>query len=219
MKKILYIIFIIFLVSCEMEVSGNIYLQDLIDTIQNPQENFYTEANVAFEILSDKDKEKYMNFISNHFKDAKNFRIESRGLKTFIYADIKIPIVLKKNDSQHLAHLISIIVDSIQENEIDFGIYLNKDKFKQLQDYVQEEYLTNLSISDLKIYTKIMNNTKSDATIHLTSVYANQEPVPFPKEFSLKKRDTINIEISNVLRDYIYENDTAIFAKFKNYQK
>jgi len=205
---------LIILISCNIEFTGEVYIQDLIDVASNPNEVLYTIAKFAFESPGSDNQQQLIDFMKTNFREAKNFHTESKGMNTFIVSDIKVPLLslaqiskLKGDD------LLAIVVSPEKESILQFGLYMDNQKFTKIQDYVKEEYWQTLSVSDFSISLRINNDIRTNAKLVLANVYADQKPILFTQDFMLSRRDTITIRFSDVLRDYIHENGYALFGE------
>jgi len=211
---ILAVSLLIILISCNIEFTGEAYVQDLIDVATNPNEILYTIAKFAFESPGSDNQQQLIEFMKNNFREAKNFHTESKGMDTFIVSDIKVPVLslaqiskLKGDD------LLAIVVSPEKVSILRFGLYMDNQKFGKIQDYVKEEYWQTLSTSDFSISLRINNDARTIAKLILADVYVDQKPILFTQDFILSRRDTVTIRFSDVLRDYIHENGYALFGK------
>ena len=76
-----------------------------------------------------------------------------------------------------------------------------------------KEYWSSVSIKDWNFTVVLKNDTRESQNFVFQSVYANQQPVPFSKEFSLNARDSLMLDFADVLRDYGYEKEQVLFGK------
>lgn len=202
------------LVSCKTEFAADIFIQDLADLSDGESQVLFTSAKIAFESPSSSERQNVINFITENFREAKNFHDEERGMDTLIVADIKVPVTgLSNIASVNGDDLITIVVERKDEKTISFGVYFNQEKFQAMQKYISEEFYQDLSIKDMTLFLKVSNDMRQDVKLTLRNVYADQKPILFTDGFLLSRRDTVNIRFSDVLRDYIHDNGHAIFGE------
>lgn len=221
MKKkiiILSLIFIfIFLVSCEIGFSCDLYVKDIVDISFGVNEICYTDAMFAFQISEE--NEKLEDFIKQNFRDVENLRVEEdEDYNMYLVFDSKVPVVsldnISKLENKDLFAIVTqkIIKESI-EKEVQFGLFMNKDKFADIQNYIEEEFYSTITMSDLHLFIDLYNNFVPNLKISLNALYVNDEPIISPKDFVLKKDEKMELKLSDVIKDYIYKNDYLLFAK------
>ena len=207
---------LVLLVSCKMELGTRIYIADLSDLINSEEENFYIKAIIEFEILSEDKFNETLVFLKKYFKKVENPKIVDRNFDTFLNAEIELPIVKsQKYEFSPTNDLLNITLEATNENTMELGLYINKTLFHEIKEYISEEYWQTIDIEDMTIYLFINNDLRQKVSVDLHHVYVNNKAVLGQKDIKLARRDEINIKISDLLRDYIYENGFAYFINIK----
>lgn len=204
---------LLFIVACSGSIVAELYFTDIFEIVDDNALVHFTRATIEIETVSEKPDEALNNKIREWFRDAKNFRVISRDFSSYLQADIKIPIINYSNrwfDSS--GDLITLLVDTDSEGTILLGFSFAKAVFEKINAYLFDTYFTTLKIGDWQFTIEVKNDTKEEKIIDVLGVYANQEPVLYGKPFSLEPRDSLQIRFGDVLRDYGYQNEQAVFG-------
>ncbi len=78
---------------------------------------------------------------------------------------------------------------------------------------INDEFWTSISIEDWDISLNLINDTKSSALITIGNVYVDNKPVPYFQEFTLDRRDKMQVDFGPILRDYIYIEELVAIGK------
>lgn len=206
---IVFIVSIFMLLSCDGKVTITLYTEDIIGL--NTDEPVYTDAVVGFSAPSDDQKTFVNNLLAKYFKDATNFREESINYSSYIFADVKIPL-LRKSETMEINDLFYIVVKQGSSGS-NFGLGMNKEKYEALQAEVSEEFYQTIDIDDWVFRIKLNNDSKRDFNLTTECCYINDVAYPFSNTMKIKNRDTVDMLIPSVLRDYIWSQRETIFAK------
>lgn len=80
---------------------------------------------------------------------------------------------------------------------------------------MQENFWQQLSFSDFTLQLRLINDTRETVTASVYSLYANQQPVLFLEDYSLARRDMLELRLSDVMRDYAYEEGFVLIGSLK----
>ena len=199
--------------ACDGEVTADLYVRDVLDLAEGGVSDLLTTATVA--VQASGGAEETRTYIENNFRDAGNFRQQNRNFTNFILADIKIPIANAEAERDYLndQDLVAVVVRSAEDGGAEFGIVLNREKYRQISQHVEDEYYQSISPQDMTIQLRLSNDSRRDVTVQLSDVYANQEPLPFERSYELSSRDAVELRFSNVLRDYLFEEGSVYIGR------
>ncbi|MGB4187368.1 MAG: hypothetical protein WBK33_06090, partial [Limnochordia bacterium] len=82
----------------------------------------------------------------------------------------------------------------------------NQQRFKELSDIVQEEFWQALSAKDFTLMLDLSNDLRENVVVAVEGVYVNQKPILYTAEFTLARREGLDIRLSDVMHDYLYEH-------------
>lgn len=228
MKKIALCFVLFFLISCEISVNTEMYVSDIVDYMSKKTENkeIMLNCNVDLQISSEdeynKEPEKYLNIISSAFYEAKNPLVTKQDMNTYLSAKGKIYLgreiiskVKESNGKEDTEVDKSLIYFTCDENYKYISIYLNfeKDKYNQLNYTIKENTFQDIELKDFNINIEILNDRNETCEIIINSSYVNNEPVLYSKSFKIEKRDKLNVNITNVFKDYTFQNGKECIIK------
>lgn len=136
----------------------------------------------------------------------------------FLVFDSRVPIISTDNidkleDKDLFAIVVKTNLDRSVERELQFGLYMNKIKFFDIQNFIEENFYSTISMSNLYLFIDLYNNFAPDLKISLNAIYVNDEPIIYPEDFVLPKGEKMQLRLSDVIKDYIYNNDYLLFGK------
>jgi hypothetical protein len=106
---------------------------------------------------------------------------------------------------------MAIVVEG--NRSIEIGFWMNTRLFEAMNDYMSNEYWASIDPEDLSVTLIINNDLREDVTIRLRNVYANQVPIVDTQQYELRRRGTLSIRSSNVMRDFAFTNNVAMFGE------
>ncbi|NLZ77650.1 MAG: hypothetical protein GX911_06745 [Spirochaetales bacterium] len=204
---------VLLLVACSGSITSELYIRDLLDLAASPDEVFYTQGTVSVESFGSDSDEDLKEMIATWFRDARNFREVTIDFSTYLVADIGIPVAYADNEElRNGQDLLSIVVRKDSPHELDFGIRLDKNVFAMIQEHVMECFYQDLSISDWTFSIDLKNDTRNVQSMTLQTIYANDEPLLYPKTIIVKERETVKLDFPDILRDYSYLYGDVFFG-------
>jgi hypothetical protein len=215
LAAILAVSVVVLMASCDLDLFVQVFLGDIQAVFEEPSSELYTTATLSLEAGSEDSKPKAIEFIKNNFREARNFRDEKRDFSDYIVADFKVRLIngSQKTNFSATDDLIYIAAKPSEDEGTLLGILFNNAKFESINEYIKETYYQTISIKDVGFSLKIENDIRKPVTIRVGAVYANNEPVPYYREYDLAHRDSLSIRFSDVLRDSFGKSDSAFFAE------
>lgn len=202
---------VLFLSGCAGEIVSDLYVEDVFEVAEFNEELF-TPATVAIESMGTEFMEDVAELLKMAFRDATNFREQNRDYSTYVLADVKLPIVnVTYTDELPDEDLFSLVVFTEHEEGVLFGLGVNRELFDEIADYVYEEFWQALSFSGLTLTIRLNNDSKETVDLTLQNVYVNQVPVLYSDEYQLARRDSLELRLSDIMRDYAY-NEGYVFV-------
>jgi hypothetical protein len=215
---IVLLLLALLLTGCGGEIVADLYIQDIYEIAEGVEEPMFTTATIALESLGEEYNAELIELIELNFRQTANFRTQSRDFSTYLLADVKIPVLdLEDSDDLWIANgLLGIVVLTMEDGSLAFGIGLNGDKFLELSSSFGEDSWQGLSIKDFTIGVKLINDLRDPVLVSLQSVYANQVPLAYDEMYELQRRDILDIQLADVLRDYAFEEGIVFFGILEN---
>lgn len=206
---------LVLLATCDSDLTADLYVRDIVDLANGTVDRVFTSATISVESPGSDSAAEVEQYIRENFRDANNFRVESRNYTDFVLSDIKIPVVNADttNSPTEPQDLFALLVRVTEAGSAEFGIAVNNGKFTRISRHAKDEYYQDVSVSDMRITLRVSNDTRSEAAVLLSDVYANQNPLPFEHEYLLSPRDVVELRFSDVLRDYAFRQGSVYLGE------
>lgn len=194
--------FCLFLVfGCNGSLLVSMYTSDMIAVAKKADTVLYTNATV---VASGLNEDKDIEFLRNTLNSFGNERMIEQDYSEALSFTIKVPIVNERFQGtfDSSKDLLFIYADE-NAKQIDLYCKYNDEVLGKISDYLESEYFQTFDWNDLALSFTVENDLQDTATVLAYSSYVNGEPCPFSTTVNLERRDSIDIEFSNVLRSSI----------------
>ena len=210
------LLLMLLLTGCGGEIVTDLYVQDILDVVTGEEESLLTTATITLESPGEESNEQLMSLIDQNFRDAGNFRPTSGDFSNYITVDVKVPVVLLDNHEDLLVKedSMGIVVMDLEDGAYGFGLVLNSYKLDEMFSALGEELWFSVGIEDFSFTVKLINDLREAISVMLHGVYANNIPLAYEEIFEMERRDIIDIRLSDVLRDYAYEEWMVLLGVF-----
>lgn len=213
MKKILFTILILIcllIVSCGGDIKISLFTRDIMDVMSAKENVIYTNVNVIIESLSDAND---IEFLRNNLNGFSNDHPVEYNYSTSLSFDIKVPII-KEGTKIDISKDLLIIKGKENNGKIDLFLSYNKELISRIDRYIYKAHYQNIDLKSFKIKLEINNDERKPMTLTTYSVYINGNAYPFDHEETLKERDRISLEISEIFNRYISDMGNKSYPIF-----
>jgi hypothetical protein len=192
---------LIALAGCRIEVLQDVYLSD-VAAVRESGTAMPADAVISIEVPSEEKCQEASSTLtptlSAHFKAAEYKGCRKVEFTTFadfsVETEIVAEVVNQLSDSKFPVYL------GVTETEAgaEIAVFRNNDSMRAMMDAIKEQ--TNAPVNDIgfAVAARIVNDTSESVPISLLNVFVGSEPVPFPKEHILDRRDEIVVRASDV---------------------
>ncbi|MFA7671735.1 MAG: hypothetical protein WCY53_05690 [Sphaerochaetaceae bacterium] len=206
-------VLLLLIISCGGSLITTLRVGDILAVADYSDLVIYANAKIEIETFGLEDETDLKKKVTEWFRGAENFGSRSGDLTTFLTADIEIPIYNYYNNYYYKStDPFSILLYNAQDR-IYLSFLFSESKFKEIDDYVQENFFSSLSLKDWNFSITLYNDTKEKQTVALNYVYVNDEPLLFEESYSLNPRETLDIRISDLLRDFAVTEGFSTFGE------
>ena len=87
---------------------------------------------------------------------------------------------------------------------------LNANRYARLNERMQDEFLGNIDLGGSKVKLTLTNDEATPVTYWVDGVFHNGDPVHFRRQFSLERRKSSDIVLSNVGAAWLEESTSAV---------
>ncbi|MGC8971826.1 MAG: DUF7424 family protein [bacterium] len=207
---------IIFLSGCNFSLSPEIYLSDLLDLKDGPNNSIAIPSTVKLEIISKdsfiENKDRITIMLQDYFGKVSKVSYEADGFNNYYVAQVNIPIV-KDQKQEKIVGYAMFLIRLVEDNEgIRLILSFNNSVFNSFKDRIFEEFSQSITAENISFDITLVNDLKSDVILEVQGVYLDKYPYPFRSRYELGRRDKVNIIFSDVLRDYLVKSGDIEFA-------
>ncbi len=208
-KPLLFMVLVVMLVllcACKTDVKVDLYVRDIIDVAAG--ESLLAYGTLKIEHPGEELDQTIVSIVKEGFPEATDFRIEKEGFDSYVVASIEVPVVNNVHYamSEYPESMFVVVCGQIDRGEINLILVFSSEMFGKLNRAVYNEYFQELSVDDMTITVSVHNDLRYDVSFELAGVYANREPIPFTDVRSVVPRQNLDIRLSDVLRDFAYQN-------------
>lgn len=189
------------LAGCKIEVAQDVYLSD-VATVRENGAPLPADAIISIEVPSEEKCQEASSTLtptlSAHFTAATYKGCRKVEFTSFADFSVETEIVEEiKNKLSDSKFPIYLGVTEIEAGA-EIAVFRNNDSMRAMMDAIKEQ--TNAPVSDIEfaVAVRIVNDTSGAVPISLLNVFLGSEPVPFPKEHILDRRDEIVVRASDV---------------------
>jgi len=203
---------VLFLQGCKFSLSPEVYVSDLLDL---KGELITIPTTVKLEVISKdsftESKDRITMILQDYFGKVSKVSYEQDGFNSYYVAQVDIPIVKDQNQEKELGYTIFLI--RLVDNKEGIGLVLtfNRPLFNSLKDRIFKEFSQTISAEDMSLDITLVNDLKNDVNLEAQGVYLDKNPYPFMSNYTLGRREKVNIVFSDVLRDYLIKSGDVEF--------
>ncbi len=201
MKRIvaltLALIAVVALSACRSDVLVTLYSSDILAVLEG--ESIAAPMEITMEVVSEdtcrEEADSILEVLSGHYDGSAQF-IECRDqeMTTFLVARVMTPIRVVDDLSMASTRRPFTVAIAEVPGGISIGYLTNHRVIDQLYDDLTQ----GQSEPDLHFHAVFENDERQPVTVAVEHAFANDQPVAGSQSFSLNRRESLNIELSNV---------------------
>ena len=196
--------------ACKIDMSTDIYLQDIKDVALKNTEGLHTSGllRVGVPNCEDKDQlDQVSNLLMDYFINLKAKSCDGE-MESFVTMGIDVPIVTSETGWTPKTKSITALVThkSKDGSNIVVNFALNRNRFNNLNEAVENQFFDKLSFNESTVSFSVNNDSRQDEQSIISDAFVDGRPVIHPKEFTLARRNKVAVEPSNVRRISFSEN-------------
>ena len=211
--KIRYCLFLLLILicisSCKLDMNTDIYLRDIKDVALDNAEGLITSGILKVGVPDCKNKEQISevtSLLSDYFLNVSEKSCEA-GMGSLITMGIDIPIINSIKDWSLKTSSTTALLTKFSKS--DSSIYvvfaLNKAKFENLNSAVQTKFFDKLNLDESIVSFSVRNDGRKNEVAVISGSFVDGKPVMFPTNFTLARRNKIDVIPSDVRRNSFSE--------------
>ena len=209
MKKLIIIASLFFLCGCKIDFTGDLYTSDLINLANSKEEKIFNlPMEIAYQVTSCEGTDSVNRIISTYFIEYNNTGCDiGEDFMSYAKAQVTVPVVnsydIFNNSGDSLIGFVTYLSEDNKYVYVDATI--NSTLYESLKDYVYNEALQELSLTESNLSIRL-NNDLNSVTVQVQPSFVNSKPIVFATEYVLDRRELMIIEASNVNSAYLEQN-------------
>jgi hypothetical protein len=190
-------------VSCDLETRTKVAAGDVDDLLGGKVDEALMNAVILFPKPSDDVKEDLVSFLSMRFRRFENLRPVERGTNSFLSAEVSFPMRRRATrPGVQTPDLITFYVAN-EAGERVVSMRINAKRFAEIASYVLDKTMQEISLGDLEISIAFVNTSGAELSVRTGYGFADGRPILAPEYISLAASRSLDIRLSDVLRDSI----------------
>ena len=196
--------------SCKLDMNTDIYLRDIKDVALDNAEGLITSGILKVGVPDCKNKEQISevtSLLSDYFLNVSEKSCEA-GMGSLITMGIDIPIINSIKDWSLKTSSTTALLTKFSKS--DSSIYvvfaLNKTKFENLNSAVQTKFFDKLNLDESTVSFSVRNDGRKNEVAVISGSFVDGKPVMFPTNFTLARRNKIDVTPSDVRRNSFSED-------------
>lgn len=213
MKRLLWLLVLgVTLAGCQVDAEIDLYLSDIRALAQGDKANLTTRALLEIYIPSAKKCDEYtdqiVSILERYFETVDPRGCKDSALGDSLLVDAYLPMVA--SDEQltdlvlpHNGFIGLAVVDRPNDQRIDVWIVFIQERMNLLSKEIEGEFGQDIEFDIGKIFLR--NDEEATAEVFIFSSFADGRPFPTEGQISLRRRNSIEITLSDVALAYILE--------------
>ena len=190
-------------------MNTDIYLRDIRDVALDNAEDLITSGILKVGVPDCNNKEQISgvtSLLSDYFLNVSEKSCEA-GMGSLITMGIDIPIINSIKDWSLKTSSTTALLTKFSKS--DSSIYvvfaLNKAKFENLNSAVQTKFFDKLNLDESTVSFSVRNDGRKNEVAVISGSFVDGKPVMFPTNFTLARRNKIDVIPSDVRRNSFSE--------------
>ena len=190
-------------------MNTDIYLRDIKDVALDNAEDLITSGTLKVGVPDCNNKEQISevtNLLKYYFLNVSEKSCEA-GMGSLITMGIDIPIINSIKDWSLKTSSTTALLTKFSKS--DSSIYvvfaLNKTKFENLNSAVQTKFFDKLNLDESTVSFSVRNDGRKNEVAVISGSFVDGKPVMFPTNFTLARRNKIDVTPSDVRRNSFSE--------------
>ena len=191
-------------------MNTDIYLRDIRDVALDNAEDLITSGILKVGVPDCNNKEQISqvtSLLSDYFLNVSEKSCEA-GMGSLITMGIDIPIINSIKDWSLKTSSTTALLTKFSKS--DSSIYvvfaLNKTKFENLNSAVQTKFFDKLNLDESTVSFIVRNDGRKNEVAVISGSFVDGKPVMFPTNFTLARRNKIDVTPSDVRRNSFSED-------------
>lgn len=193
---------------CKLDLSSKINIGDLSRVALSQESGHTGQGTIKLEVGSlehcKNERQFFSSVLGRHFDGFKVRPCEQLGMETYFVAGFQIPILKSGKDwpEKNNSLIALTAIRSNQMGAVDVDLLLNQARFRMINKAIESKYFQKFDFTRSRIVLQIENDQLIYQDVLVSDVFANGRPIVGLKAFGLKPGASLEIELSDVQREF-----------------
>ncbi len=194
--------------ACKLDLSSKVNIGDLNRVALIKDEGVTGLGTIKLEVGSvvqcQNESQFFASVLESHFQNLSIRPCEQVGMETYFVAAFQIPILHSARDwPQKTNSMIAITASpSSQVGGVDVDMLLNQARFRRINKAIEAKYFQKFDFARSRIAIQLENDQLTYHDVLASDAFVDELPVVGIKAFGLKPRAHLEIELSDVQREF-----------------
>ena len=201
----------VILSGCKMNVTPELYLSDLRAVLENDAEGLTTPTAIAVQVPSTKKCDEYTtkigDVLTGVLDDYEARGCTSENMKSWLNLEAQVPVMHFLNVTETRVGdpslpLFGVLVSPLDEGrfagKVGVCLYVNREKHRLLNERMSDAFHQKIDLADSTMGVLLNNDEREPVTFSVGGTFLNGAPVFKWEQFSLERRHSAELEVSNV---------------------
>lgn len=194
--------------ACEFHASLNLSFSHVMRVIQSADaEGIPSTALIRLEMGSEEgcqeNRPKVIEILSRYYGKTDSAECSRKDFQTFLEAEVPLSVVRKGEELN--TKITSVLLESTNEG-VEIRVAMDRGSFERMQNEMEEAFFNKPEVEDLTVVIRFLNDARNQTLVTSARlVYIDGKPLPTDTRVLLDPGRSVEIRLSDVARDYIYQ--------------
>ncbi|MBU42267.1 MAG: hypothetical protein CMN76_03530 [Spirochaetaceae bacterium] len=214
-KFLVAILSLFFLTACEFQAFIDLSFSHVMRVANSRSEQGIPSKGIIRLEMAGMDsclekKGKVVEILSRYYGEPESHRCQQEELSTFLEA--RVPVAVKMKGLERNNQITSMLLES-DDRGLHLRVAMDRGSFERMQDEMMDAFFQKPEVKDLEMVIRFKNDSKATLVGKARFVYVDGKPLPMESKVLLDPGRSIEVRLSDVARDYIYnEGSLTVFT-------
>lgn len=205
--SILALLSILVLVGCDFHASIDLSFSHVMRVLRSKAESgIPSRAVIRLEMASsescEEKKSRVGEILSRYYGAPESLICKEQNFSSFLEATV--PLNVSRRGGELNDRITAIQLDETAEG-IEIRVAMDRGSFERMQKEMEEAFFQKPEVKDLSLNLRFHNDARQTLISSTKFVYVDNRPLPMESKVNLDPGRTVEIRLSDVARDYVYQ--------------
>ncbi|MCB1139225.1 MAG: hypothetical protein KDK23_10740 [Leptospiraceae bacterium] len=201
------LLFLLFLGGCDFQAYIDLSFSHVMRVLQwKAGSAIPSRALIRIQMASEEgceqDKSRVAEILSRYYGVPESLLCKEEGLS--IYLEATVPLNVSRRSGEINKKITAIQLEETADG-IEIRVAMDRGSFERMQNEMEEVFFRKPEVNDLSLILRFRNDTRQTLISTAKFVYVDDRPLPMESKVNLDPGRTVEIRLSDVARDYVYQ--------------